>query len=93
MYRRTIERTLRQIDPDQTGSLYHRIEALKDASALPQTLIDLLHRIRFLGNTAVHDDEDVDPADVTHGREFVHLFLVYTFELPEKIRQATEQTA
>ncbi len=91
MYRTTVELSVKHLEPEGNGSLYKRIEAMADKNALPKTLIDLMHEVRFLGNDSVH--ASIDPEDVERGREFTKLFLVYVFELPEKIKLAAYKRA
>lgn len=90
-YRATIERTLRHLDPAGQGTLYRRIEAMN--GTLPAGLIDLLHEVRFLGNDAAHEDEDPSAEDVAAGRDFTRLFLLYMFELPERVNAALARRA
>lgn len=84
-YRATIETALKLLDPGNTGMLAARIKAMK--GMLPSALIDLLDHVKFLGNGAAHDGMP-DAEDVAAGRDFVRLFLVYTFELPARVAEA-----
>lgn len=93
-YRQTIERALKltyPVEGSNRPSLYSRIENLK--GTLPQSLIELLHEVRFLGNEGVHEMEDPSFEDVKAGREFTRLFLTYTYDLPVRIAAARQSRA
>jgi hypothetical protein len=85
-YRKALERAVKSLHPDGKGTLHARIKELKGENLLPKTLIDLLDRVRILGNQSVHD-EDIDPTkeDCEIARNFARLFLIYTFSLPAQV--------
>lgn len=85
-YRTTIERALKHLDEKATGSLSDRIHRM--TTVLPKELIRLLHIVRFLGNDAAHEDDDPPADEVDACRDFVRLFLIYTFDLPARINVA-----
>lgn len=90
-YRKAMERSLRHLNPSETGMLNKRIRALEKGGLIPNALVELLDHVRLFGNEAMHDD-DIDPTheDIQTAREFAHLFLTYTFALPEKLRLASK---
>ena len=88
MYRKSIELTLKDLNPDGKGMLNARIRALQKEEAVPDTLIKLLDTVKFLGNEGAHDDEPPSADDVERGRDFTRLFLVYSYELPARIASA-----
>lgn len=88
MYRKAVERSLRHVDPSGSGTLAQRIRDLEARHALPPTLIAMMDRIRFLGNDAAHEDEDITAPEAADAREFVTLLLTYLFELPARIERA-----
>lgn len=87
IYRKVIERTLKDKSPDEQGSLFKRIQALEQSNGLPNSLIELLNSIRFLGNDALHADDPTDE-EIKSARDFTTLFLVYVYELPARIIDA-----
>ncbi|MDH4541072.1 MULTISPECIES: DUF4145 domain-containing protein [Sulfitobacter] len=88
MYRKSIELTLKDLNPEGKGMLNARIRALQKEEAVPDTLIKLLDTVKFLGNEGAHDDEPPSPEDVERGRDFTRLFLVYSYELPARVKAA-----
>lgn len=90
-YRRAIERALKVLHPDGKGMLNARIRSLEKQNALPPAMIALLDSVKFLGNDGAHELEDPEPDDVAAGRDFSTLLLTYLFELPERVRLATEK--
>lgn len=87
-YRTALERALKALTPDEVRKpLFQRIEALAAANSIPDTMIDLMHEVRFLGNE-IHEDEDPEPEDVQAGADFTALLLTYLFELPGRVEAA-----
>lgn len=86
-YRTALDRAMKHLHPDLTGTLYAKIEALAKKNALPDALIVLMHEIRFLGNN-IHEMEDPDQADVLAGAEFSALLLTYLYEMPARVEAA-----
>ncbi|WP_182912849.1 DUF4145 domain-containing protein [Paracoccus onubensis] len=91
-YRTALDRAMKDIAPGGTGTLFQKIERLADANALPTSMIDLMHEIRFLGNQ-IHDMDDPDPEDVKAGADFITLLLSYLYELPGRVKIAAEKRA
>ncbi len=87
MYRRAIERALKHLHPELNGTLAVRIHKLGGTAEVPATLVQLLDRVRYLGNDAAHD-EDVTEEDARAGREFMITYLRYAYELPAQIEAA-----
>jgi hypothetical protein len=88
MFRKTVELTVRDLNPEGKGMLNSRIRALQKEEAVPDTLIRLLDTVKFLGNEGAHDEEPPSVDDVERGRDFTRLFLVYSYELPARIASA-----
>lgn len=86
-YRTALDRALKNIAPNESGTLYQKVEKLAARNALPEALIGLMHEIRFLGNQ-IHDDDDPEPQDVEAGADFTTLLLTYLYELPGRVRAA-----
>lgn len=87
-YRRVLERSIRTKHPELKGGLAERINNLK--GELPEAIIDMANQVRFLGNDGAHEENDPDLKDVADGRDFVRLYLEYTYELPAKVMRAVE---
>lgn len=87
-YRRVLERSIRTKHPELKGGLSERIKGLK--GELPEAIINMADQVRFLGNDGAHEEEDPDLKDVADGRDFVRLYLEYTYELPAKVTRAIE---
>jgi hypothetical protein len=84
-YRTVVERVIGHLAPDAKGKLYHRIEAL--GTVLPPTLIAALHEARLLGNDGAHD-RNLTADELQEGRDLVNLFLIYAFDMPERLARA-----
>lgn len=93
MYRRTLERALADKYPTVQGKLAHRIDKLVKDHVLTGELGDWAHQIRLIGNEAVHDEGDVDPADLTAMRGFVEAVLRYLYTLPGEVARLRSATA
>lgn len=91
MYRKAIERTLKDRYPEIKGMLNQKIRSLEAKQALPHALIELMDMVKFLGNDGAHDDDDPTPEEVERGRDFARLFLTYTYELPARIAAAKRE--
>jgi hypothetical protein len=90
MCRRVVQSTC--IDKNASGSdLKTQIENLKKAGTIDDTLEQWAHQIRFFGNFGAHPDPafgSITKDDATVMIEFMELFLVRVYEMPEKINQA-----
>lgn len=86
MFRKCLESALRALNPEETKTrLYDRIENLPTEKGVTPSMREWAHKIRTLGNDAVHEDEEFSEEDATQLQSFAELFLVYTFSLPAKI--------
>lgn len=88
MYRKAVELAVKNKNPEGKGMLNERIRGLQKQNAVPDTLIDLLDTVKFLGNEGAHDEDPPDHDDVERGRDFTRLFLVYSYELPARVKSA-----
>lgn len=84
-YRSTLERAIKHLAPNSEGTLYKRIEDLYKNGLIVKSMADFSHRIRILGNSATHDDEEISREDLKELRLFTDLFLKYMFTLPSMI--------
>ena len=96
MFRKALQRATSAICPDSVNfrnePLAKRIDVLAGHHKLTPAMKDLAHLIRVEGNTAVHGEEEVfTEEEASQMQEFSALFLIYTFTLPERVRQAREE--
>lgn len=91
-YRKAMERSLKHLNPDETGMLNKRIRSLEKSGEIPKSMVELLDQVRLFGNETMHDD-DYDPTkdDVSSARDFAHLFLTYAFTMPAQVEAAKEK--
>ncbi len=91
MARKALEAALVAHSPNLAdGSLYQRINKLKENGVLTESLADWAHNVRLLGNDAVHDLEPADPVDVNQALQLAEYLLIYLFTLPTEIKLAKE---
>jgi hypothetical protein len=81
-YRRALEAGLKEVDAGLAGSLYARIETLKQRGQLTTSMCAFAHRIRTLGNGASHETPSVEDDEIDDLAQFTKLFLLYQFTLP-----------
>jgi hypothetical protein len=86
MFRKALDTTLKNIDPNGKGQLYQRIESLPAAIGVTPVMKEWAHEIRDLGNDAAHEEEPFTEEEVKVLQQFTELFLTYTFTLPEKVK-------
>ncbi len=79
---KVLETVCRELSPDFTGDLYHRIEHLADAHILPAAMKEWAHELRLVRNQAAHSLETVNPLDAKDMMSFTELFLIYIYTLP-----------
>ena len=71
--------------------LQHRIDALAKDGHLTDSMRDLAVAIKLDGNEAAHEeDQEFDKGAATQTREFTELFLIYAFNLPERVKLASQ---
>ncbi len=89
LYRKAMERALKGIT-EEKGMLAAQIKKCSENGLIPTAMAEWLDHVRLYGNDAIHE-EDFEPTkeEVEDAREFAHLFLVYTFTMPEKVRLAS----
>ena len=84
MYRRALERALKEAHPETTGSLYAKIRSLADDHVLPGALAEWAHEIRLDGNDGAHD-EGVSRVQLEATRAFADALLRYLIVLPKMV--------
>ena len=80
------------MDPfESKTTLHRRINALAKDGHLTDSMRDLATAIRLDGNEAAHEeDQDFDKDAATQIQEFTELFLIYAFNLPERVKLASQ---
>ena len=98
--RKALERATLALAPQQPVSnsfrnktLLARIESLRSQRVITEGLCELAQQIRAIGNSAAHDDDDLDKEGAEQLREFTELFLIYTFTLPARVKSAANENA
>jgi hypothetical protein len=82
MFRKTLEVALKEKFGDFPGNLYQHIQHLAQAHLLTDDLAQWAHEIRIDGNRGAHEAQEPDWEDTRQLKEFLHVFLLYTFSLP-----------
>lgn len=91
MFRKTLDASLKNIDPSGSGTLYNRITNLPASIGITDALKECAHEIRRLGADAAHEDDPFTEEEVSAIKFFTDLFLTYAFTLPGMLeaRKAT----
>ena len=93
-YRRVLELALKDLAPEQKGTLEKRIEKLAEAGRLTPDLATWAHSVRQLGNEAAHDEPEPSEEDIDDLGGFTRVVLEYLYTMPAKVRRrATEMEA
>jgi hypothetical protein len=85
--RKTLEITLKKKFGEFTGSLSQRIKSLNHEHLLTDDLAQWADEIRIDGNQGVHESAEPDRENTRQLKEFLHVFLLYTFSLPALVRE------
>jgi len=88
--RKSLERTVRDRDPEGKGGLKMRIKKMSEDGKIPSTLVDLAHTVRAEGNVEVHEEETWTPEQVQELIDFSILLLTYVYTLPNRIAAIAE---
>lgn len=83
--RKVLEISVKQLNPNGSGSLYNRIEELHKNGKITDDLKEWAHIIRDDGNTATHEDKPITKAAAEELLSFCELFLMYTFTMPKMV--------
>lgn len=88
MFRRTLEAALNSLGASRRDTLARRIRSLLESNQISETIANWADKVRLLGNLGAHDSsEDPTYEEVNEVREFLDVFLRYTFELQYKLDQ------
>jgi hypothetical protein len=91
MFRRTLERAVKELNEKADGMLKSKIDQLGDQHGITQSMKDWAHQVRIIGNDAAHEEEDIDEKDAKDAWNFTESFLTYSFSLPKKIEKRREE--
>lgn len=86
-YRRVLELTLKDKDPDQKGTLEKRIDKLAEDNRLTPEIASWAHSIRDLGNESAHDVDEPSEDDIKDLAAFTRVVLEYLYTMPAKVMQ------
>jgi hypothetical protein len=91
MFRKSIDVSLRALNPLGKGTLYERIESLPDEAGVTSAMKKWAHTIRRLGADAAHDDDPFSEREAKLLEKFTEAFLTYAFTLPALLRSSQTQ--
>lgn len=89
MSRKVIDNSTQLLLKDEAkkyGTIYARIEALKNKGTLTPELAAWAHEVRLGGNDAAHDLEPFTPEEAGELLDFAELYLIYVYTLPERLK-------
>lgn len=92
MARKTLEVAVKMLDPDGSGNLYNRIERLAGKNLITPDLREWAHIIRDDGNVAAHEQLPVKKDFSEELLSFTEIFLMYTFSMPNMIKERRHNT-
>ena len=87
LIRKALETALRDKFSEDQGSLYTRINTLRNKHLITPALADWAHVIREEGNTGAHDPTEPDLDQTRESFEFLRVFLLYVYTLPKMIEE------
>ena len=88
MFRKSIDVSLRTLNPSGKGTIYERIESLPEESGVTSAMKQWAHRIRRLGADAAHEDEPFTEPEAKLLERFTEAFLTYAFSLPALLKES-----
>ncbi|MBK1780581.1 DUF4145 domain-containing protein [Advenella sp. WQ 585] len=86
-YRRVIELMTKDKLPEAKGNLADRINKL----SVTDEIKEWSHELRFIGNDAAHDVENLGEKDALAAAELTYYILTYIYTLPTQIQLAREK--
>ena len=91
--RRTLEGIVSELEPNESGSLFGKLEKLSQSVNLAEPLITLSHAIRKVGNLGAHFDlrKEPDSETVQAQLELIEYLLEYVYTLPGQINALNER--
>lgn len=91
--RRTLEGIVSELEPNESGPLFGKLEKLSQSVNLAEPLITLSHAIRKVGNLGAHFDlrKEPDSDTVQAQLELIEYLLEYVYTLPGQINALNEK--
>jgi hypothetical protein len=86
MFRKSLDVSLRQLNPNGKGTIYDRIESLPDSAGVTTAMKQWAHAIRRLGADAAHDEDAFTEQEAKTLQVFTEMFLTYAFSLPALLK-------
>jgi len=74
-----------KIEGINKGNLSSKLQKLKSAKNLPDSVMEAANQLRLIGNQAAHDVERVHPLNAELIEDFFQVLLDYLFLLPAKL--------
>ena len=88
MFRKALEVGLKEKINKESGNLYSTIEEMQKKHLITKDMAEWSHRIRSLGNRAVHDHEPWKVSEAEEICRFTELLFQYLFTLPSMLASA-----
>jgi hypothetical protein len=82
MFRKSLDVSLKALNPTAKGTIYDRIEALPESVGVTIAMKHWAHRVRRLGADAAHDEDPFTERETRDLQAFTEMFLTYAFTLP-----------
>jgi len=86
MLRKTLELTIKTINPQATGLLASKIKQTFKANLITPAMYEWAQTIKLFGNEAIHDPVDIPENIAADILAFTEVLLLYVFTLPEMIK-------
>jgi hypothetical protein len=85
LIRKTLDVALKEKFGNLPGTLFNRIKELEGNHLITNEMAQWAEEIRLDGNEATHEAREPDLENTRDLQSFLHVFLLYTFTLPEMI--------
>jgi Domain of unknown function (DUF4145) len=82
MFRKTLDTSLRKLNPVGRGSIFELINSMPADAGLTVAMKEWGHEIRRLGADAAHDEDPFAEDEAKSLQSYTELFLTYAFTLP-----------
>lgn len=93
MFRKSLDVSLRTLNPGAKGSIYDRIESLPEKAGVTVAMKKWAHEVRRLGADAAHDEDPFTEDEAKTISEFTEMFLTYAFSLPARLAASAPAAA
>lgn len=79
------------IDDQKGRSLHNKIEKLKELPQIPESIIDSLHQIKFIGNEAAHRLDHSDKDSLTKALDLLEALIFHLYEAPKNLEEKSRK--